>query len=302
MKSLKLVVLSAIIILSCNCLKAQEILASVTCNYEQAAQIQKDYLQDFDKKLMDYINNYRWLGKNYGNDKVKVAISVLFSQTSNDNSYSARVVFESTRPLFDGEQSRDKSTKMVRFLDDKWDFYYERGQILNHDERLFNALTSFIDYYMLIILGYDSDSYETEFGGTQLFERAMNIVLLGSGTSALGWKKVSGSSFNRWDLAEELLSVNMGPVRSAFYNYHYNALDIKSSHPNDAYNNMLQAHENINNVRKTCPNSIIIRNFFDLKYIEIAEFFKDYPDKSVYHKFMDYDKAHYQEYNKYIKQ
>jgi hypothetical protein len=302
MKSLKFVVLTAIILLSCGCLKAQEIIASITCNYEQVAQIQKDNLQDFDKKLMDYINDYRWIGKNYGNDKVRVSISILFAQTGSDNSYSARVVIESTRPLFDGEQSRNKSTKMIRFLDDTWNFYYERGQILNHDERVFNALKSFIDFYMLVILGYDSDSYETEFGGTQLFERARNIVQLATGTSASGWKKVSGSSYNKWDLSEELLSASLFPVRSAFYNYHYNGLDIKTSHPDEAYKNILLALENINNVRKTYQNSIIIRNFFDLKYIEIAEFFKDYPDKSVYIKLMDYDKVHYQEYNKYMNQ
>ena len=300
MKNLKLIILTAIILLSCNYLKAQEIFATVTCNYEQVAQIQKDYLQDFDKKLMDYINNYRWIGKNYGNDKVRVTISILFAPTNSDNSYSARAVIESTRPLFDGEQSRDKTTKMVRFLDDKWDFYYERGQILNHEERLFNALTNFIDYYMLIVLGYDSDSYETELGGTQLFERAMSIVNLAAGTNAIGWKKAVGSSYNRWDLAEELLTVNILPVRSAIFNYHYNGLDIRTSHPNEAYNNILQALESINNVRKNYPNSIVIRNFFDLKYIEIAEFFKDYPDRSIYYKFMDYDKAHYQEYNKYL--
>ena len=299
MKNLKLLVLTIIVLITCNCLRAQEIIADITCNYEQVAQIQKDNLQDFDKKLMDYINNYRWIGKNYGSDKVRVSLSILFSQTNSDNSYSARVVIESTRPIFDSLQSRDRSTKMVRFLDDRWDFYYERGQILNHDERSFNALTSFIDFYMLIILGYDSDSYETEFGGTPLFERARDIVQLAAGTSAIGWKKVSGSSYNKWDLSEELLSPNMVPVRSAFYNYHYNGLDIKTSHPNEAYDNVLQALENINNVRKTYQNSIIIRNFFDLKYIEIAELFQDYPDRSIYDKLIDYDKVHYQEYNKY---
>ena len=216
MKSLKLAVLTAVILLSCNCLQAQEIIADITCNYEQVSSIQKDYLQDFDKKLMDYINNYRWIGKNYGNDKVRVSMSILFSQTNSDNSYSARVVIESTRPLFDGEQSRNKSTKMMRFLDERWDFYYERGQILTHEERMFNPLTSFIDFYMLIVLGYDSDSYETEFGGTPLFERARNIVQLAP-SGVVGWKKVPGTSYSKWDLSEELINVTLLPVRSAFF-------------------------------------------------------------------------------------
>jgi len=281
--------------------RAQEIIAEVTCNYEQVPASNKDYLVDFDRVVKDYINNHRWIGKNYGNDKVKVSISILFVSGNSDNVYNAKVVIESQRPLFDGESSRGKTTKILRFLDDKWEFVFMKGQTLDHEERRFDPLTSFLDYYMLTILGFDSDTYEKELSGTPLFERAKNIVQLGSSSSRSGWKKTSGAAYSKWDLSEELLNVKMLPVRVGFFNYHYNGLDIKSSQPAQAAKNILQALEQIASIKKTYPNSIIVKNFFDLKYVEIADFFKDYPDRKVYKKLIDLDKQHYKEYEKYLK-
>lgn len=281
--------------------RAQEILADVTCNIEQVPPANKDYLLDFDKRIKEYINNYRWIGKNYGDDKIKVSISILFVSGNSDNVYNAKVVIESQRPLFDGESSKGKTTKIFRALDDKWEFVYEKGKPLDHEERRFDPLTSFIDYYMLTIIGFDLDTYEKELSGTPLFERAKNIVQMGASSNKMGWKKTAGSSYSRWDLNEELLSAKMLPLRVGFFNYHYNGLDIKSSQPDLAYRNVIDALEKIASVKKNNPNSILVRNFFDLKYMEIAEFFKDYPDKSIYKKLIEFDKAHYKEYEKYMK-
>jgi hypothetical protein len=300
MKYIKIFLLIVISFIFVSVSKAQEILADVTCNYEQVPASNKDYLVDFDKRIADYINNTRWIGKNYGNDKIKVSITIFFVSGNSDNIYNAKIVLESQRPLFDGEKSKGKTTKMIRVMDDKWDFLYMKGQNLDHEDRRFDPLTSFIDYYMYTILGYDSDTYEKEFGGTPLFERAQSILQLGASSSNTGWKKTAGTSYSRWDLSEELLSVKMIPVRTGFFNYHYNGLDIKTSQPEEAYKNVLKALQDIASVKKTYPNSIIIRNFFDLKYMEIADFFKDYTDKSVYQKLIEYDKTHYKEYEKYI--
>jgi hypothetical protein len=300
MKYIKIVLLIVISFVFVKVSKAQEILADVTCNYEQVPASNKDYLIDFDKRVKDYINNTRWIGKNYGNDKIQVSLSILFVSGNSDNVYNAKVVIESQRPLFDGEKSKGKTTKMIRFLDDKWEFVYMKGQNLDNEERRFDPLTSFIVYYMYTILGFDSDTYEKEFGGSDLFRRAQGVLQLGAASPRAGWKKTAGATYSRWDLNEELLSVKMIPVRTGFFNYHYNGLDIKTAQPEEAYKNVLKALQDISSVKKNYPNSIIVKNFFDLKYVEIADFFKDYPDKKVYKKLIEFDKSHYKEYEKYL--
>jgi hypothetical protein len=282
---------------------AQEIIANVFCNVEQVPATNKDFLIGFDKRVENYINNYRWIGKNYGEDKLKVAIQIVFFSANTDNVYSAKVVIESQRPIYDGEKKSGKFTKMFRMLDDKWEFTYQKEQSLDHEELRFDALTSFFDFYMFVILGYDTDTYDKELSGTPYFERAQKICQMGSGSgSSSGWKRASGGAYSRWDLIEELLSPQFTSVRKAFFNYHYNGLDLKSTDPDNAYKNALQAIEDIGVIKKKLnTGSIIIRNFFDLRHQEIGDFFKDYSDQSVFTKLSKIDNSHYKTYEDYLK-
>jgi hypothetical protein len=282
---------------------SQEIIAVVNCNVEQVPTVNKDYLIGFDKRIENYINNYRWIGKNYGEDRIKVNITIVFFAATSDNIYNAKVVLESQRPIYDGEKKSGRLAKMFRALDDKWEFSFQRDQSLDHDELRFDALCSFIDFYMYIILGYDTDTYEKELAGSPIFERARKICQMGAGSAkSTGWKKTTGGSYGRWDLIEELLSPTFTPVRKAFLNYHYNGLDLKSTDPENAYKNAIKAIEDIGAIKKKLNSgSIIIRNFFDLRHQEIGDFFKDYPDKTVYRKLSMIDNSHYKTYEDYYK-
>jgi hypothetical protein len=302
MKKINYILVIVILLLSFKPIFAQEIQSNVYCNIEQVPAANKDYLQDFEKRIENYINNHRWIGKNYEQDKIKVSIQIVFFAAS-ENTYNAKVVFQSLRPIFDGDKKSEKTTKMIQFLDDKWEFSYQKDQAMDHEERRFDPLTSFIDFYMFIILGYDSDTYDKELAGTPIFERAQQLCQMAAGYgSSSGWKKVSGGSYGRWDLIEELLSPQYTPVRKAFFNYHFNGLDCKSTNSKEAFQTVIKAIEDIGNV-KTMLNtgSIIIRTFFDLKYQEIADFFKDYEDKSIYTKLAEIDKTHYKTYDDYYK-
>jgi hypothetical protein len=290
-----------IIIFSVRPAISQEIQASVYCNVEQVPPVNKDYLQDFDKVIESYINNYRWSGKNYGEDKIKVSIQILFVSASANN-YNAKVVFQSVRPIWEGDKKTERVTKMIQILDDKFEFYYQKNQAMNHEELKFDALQSFFDFYMIIILGYDSDTYEKE-AGTQFFERAQTICQMAAGNGTVsGWKKATGGGYTRWDFIEELLSPKYTSVRRAFFDYHYNGLDCKGTSPKEAYQSALGALQEIGKVKDiTNSQSIIIKNFFDLKYQEIADFFKDYEDKSVYLDLIKVDGAHFKTYDDYMK-
>ena len=51
---------------------------------------------------------------------------------------------------------------MLRIKDDSWQFTYTRGQSMYHDNFKFNSLTSLLDYYAYMIIGFDDDSWEPE--------------------------------------------------------------------------------------------------------------------------------------------
>jgi hypothetical protein len=297
MKYIKFFVFFSFIIMGIIKLNAQEITATVQCDVKQVFDLNKDNIIGFDKKIEDYINNHQWIGKNYNDDKINVNINILFTTNSQVNNYSAKVVFTSQRPIYDGEKKSGKTSNMLRILDDKWEFVFLKSQILTHEERRFDPLTSFIDYYMYIILGYDSDTYDKELNGTRIFEKAQTICQLASGTSNTGWKKATGSGYSRSDLADELLNPKFTPVRKAFFNYYYNGLDLKTQNEKIAYENVIKALEDIGQTKKSInTNSIIIRFFFDLKHLEIGDFFKDYEDQSIYNKLAKIDNSHSKTY------
>jgi hypothetical protein len=297
MKYIKFIIIFSFIITGFTRVNAQEISATVQCDIQQVPASNKDYVVGFDKKVEEYINTYRWIGKNYNDDKIKVTINIFFTSGNQENVYSAKVVITSQRPIYDGEKKSGKTSNMIRILDDKWEFTFLKNQIFTHEERKFDPLTSFIDYYMYIILGYDSDTYEKELNGTPIFEKAQTICQLAASSSSTGWKKAAGAAYSRWDLVDEILNPKFTLVRKAFFNYYYNGLDLKTQNDKIAYENVIKALEDIGQTKKSLnTNSIIIRFFFDLKHLEIAEFFKDYEDQSIYNKLAKIDNSHTKTY------
>jgi hypothetical protein len=88
--------------------------------------------------------------------------------------------------------------------------------------------------------------------------------------------------------------------RSAFNNYYFDGVDLLTTEPQNALNAMLKSIETINEVRRRQnPTSVIVKQFFDAKYREIAESFLMYPDREVFETISNYDQEHrttYQEW------
>jgi hypothetical protein len=94
---------------------------------------------------------------------------------------------------------------MVTINDGQWSFQYQKGQALYANQTTFDALSSFLDFYANIIIGFDWDTWE-EFGGTKYFRRAQDIINLGASSSnAQGWQS-SSSTYNRWGLVNDILA------------------------------------------------------------------------------------------------
>ncbi len=190
----------------------------------------------------------------------------------------------------------NKGTLVLRILDPNWEFTYVRGQALYHHEFQYDPLTSFLDYYAYMVLGFDADTY-TEMGGTPYFQKASEIVnrAVQSGSNK-GWPK-SGTAYSRQQLVEDLLNTRFAPLRRADYIYHFHGLDLMATNPNRALENMLYAINLIGKTQKAENTTIsLARVFFEAKYQEISDLFLQYPDKSIIGNFADYDPAHRQTY------
>ena len=271
---------------------SQQLDCGVSVNYEAISTTNKDLLHDFASVIEDYLNNYPW-----GPDsdiKVHCSISIFFQSVIGDNRYSAQAAIVSQRDLY----GTDKNTPMVRLKDDSWEFTYVPNRPLNHNPTVFNDLTSFLDFYAFLILGYDYDSYES-LGGSKWFQKAADISNLGRSSGNRGWQSSTGN-YTRTQLIDDILKPSLAPVRLASYTYHFEGLDSLHLNPRGAQQHILSALESIGAARKNAePRNLAMRAFFDAKHMEIAQVFANHPDPGIFRKLGQIDPMHISTYEEY---
>lgn len=272
---------------------AQELNCKVLVNYEGLPVVNRELLTDFASVIEDYMNRTRFSNDEWQGPKIPCTINIFFTSASSEINYSAQVVVVSQRPIYNSTSF----SSILTVNDNSWAFKYERGQSL-YTQSTFDPITSFLDYYANIIIGFDWDSYEVS-GGTPFFSKAFDIVNLGNTSGfAAGWQQASATTFSRWSLVADLLNERYRPFREAFYNYHYNGLDIFNEDRNLALENISALVKLLDKTRANIDlNSVLMRAFFDAKYGEIADYLKFYEDKNIFQTLKRVDPRHVTKYD-----
>ncbi len=274
---------------------AQELDAKVTINNEKLLAVYKDKLANFANDLENYLNNTRFTGQSWEFDRIKCTFNIFFSAANNENSYSAQVSVTSLRPV----EGSTSPSLMLNVVDNNWEFIYEPGQSMYFIQD-YDALTDFLDFYALMIIGMNEDSY-AELGGAEYFNQAYNIAILGASTpGSSGWDK-SSSSYNRRGLIDDLLNEKYRTFREDYFNYHYNGLDIYTSKKEEAQKNIIKLIKNLEALKtKVDIYGTLVKTFFDAKSGEIVTYLKDYPDKSIFKSLKKVDPPHTAKYDEVL--
>ncbi len=292
---LKTILVVVTSLLFASSLHAQELNCTIKINYESIPAANKDLLLNFEYELNDYVNNYKW-GTDNLDEKINCALQINIKNVVGENRYAAEVFIGSSRQVF----SANKTSAMLRVFDDAWEFTYVRGRPINHNTYTYNDLTSFVDFYAYLIIGYDYDSY-IEMSGTQHFQKAADIASLGRSAGGKGWEQAK-SGYSRIQLIQEILNTKFAPMRSAFFKYHFTGLDSMAASQVQARTNIARAINEIGELKKTAdPRNQIIRTFFDAKHQEIAETFIGYPDPKIFLDLAQMDPSHQNTYEEYRK-
>ena len=274
----------------------QELNCKVTVNYESIPVVNRELLVDFAQTIEDYMNKTKFTDK-WDGDKIECALTIFFTGASSEINYSAQAVVTSQRPIYNST----KNSLMLSINDAQWSFVYEKNQTLYATQSIFDPLTSFLDYYAYVIIGFDLDSYE-ELSGSTYFTKAFDIVNLGATSGfRIGWEK-SSSSYSRRGLVEDLLNEKFRFFREAYFNYHYNGLDLFTDKRQAAFKNITKLIDVLDMMRtKVDINSVLIKTFFDAKSGEIIEYLRTYPDKSIFNKLKKIDPPHALKYDDAVK-
>ncbi|OGU74987.1 MAG: hypothetical protein A2V93_01300 [Ignavibacteria bacterium RBG_16_34_14] len=275
----------------------QELDCKVIVNYESLPVLNREILAGFAQVVQDYMNMTRFTEEDWNGPKISCTMNIFFLSASSEVNYTAQAVIISQRPIY----NTINFSSMLTVNDNTWSFIYERGQSLYSNRSTFDPLTSFLDYYANIIIGYDWDSYE-KLGGSPYFSKAFNIVNLGSSSGFPGgWQTTSLSTYSRWNLVQDLLNEKYRPFREAFYNYHYNGLDIFLENKSVALEQMTNFVKTLEEMKaKVDLNTVLIKTFFDSKYGELTDFLRHANNPELFKTLKKIDPSHAAKYDEVL--
>lgn len=275
---------------------SQELNCTVTANYEGLSVENRELLVDFAGVIESYLNTTQFTGTQWKGQKIDCAFTVFFTGASNETDYSAQVVIVSTRPVF----KSTRQSPMLTINDANWSFRYVPNQALYSNQSTFDPLTSFLDFYANIIIGFDWETW-ADLGGTPYFKKAFDILNLSvSSPYKKGWEQ-SSAAYSKWGLCQDLLNDKYRAFREAFFVYHYGVdeIQIRKKDGQDKIVNLISVLEDMQ--KRTGINSVLIKQFFDTKNGEIVELLKDYPDVNVFLRLKKIDPSHSAKYDEMLK-
>ncbi|PSQ75560.1 MAG: DUF4835 domain-containing protein [Bacteroidetes bacterium QH_7_62_13] len=274
--------------------KGQELACDVQIDRSQLSGSEFSFLGDLRRRVEEYINERNWTEDQFlSSEQITCSMQIVFLEALRPTEFRTRLIVTSRRPIYGTSQS----TVVVRINDSEWQFEYSRGTSLRYDPNRYNPLTSVLDFYANIILGYDYDTF-SELGGTPQFESARRIANEAKGTGDPGWSATS-SDRNRRQLIDELLAKRHQPVRRAHYRYHRKGLDRFVKDPENARTEVIGLLESLQETSQYLSNSYSLDLFFATKYQELtALFLGGEQSNRAYNLLTQIDPGHSSEYNK----
>lgn len=276
--------------------QAQELNCSVSVDYSQLSGSNFTFLDELEQRVESYMNERSWTEDTFQEvERIDCSMQIIFQQAPSLTEFQARLVVATLRPIYGTTQA----TPVVRLNDPNWRFSYSRGASLIHNLGEYDPLTSVLDYYAYLILGYDYDTFSKR-GGTPYFEQARRIAERARSAGGGGWSGIGGSQ-SRTDLIDQLLDTRYRPLRDAYFTYHFGGLDHFVSSTKKARNNVLTVLNNLSTLYEDVSRSYAIDMFFAAKYEELAAIFEEAPMSSqAYAILSEVDPSHLSEYDRLV--
>lgn len=262
-------------------LKAQEIVAKVSVNLEQIPDEYRYMISSLENDLTNYINNQKFTNINWEGERIPVDINI--AVTGGARNRFAAQIFIAAKRFIEGQEGGQSVT--LRLIDKEWTFEYNQGAMLSYNPTRYNEFTSLIDFYMLLIIGFDADTYE-ELSGSRIYDNSKQIVSLASTYDVDGWETTyTPGKFTRYALVSELSDLRYEPLRKLIFSYYVDGLDLMAGNKEKATDNLAYVIQEMAEFKrnKLSGPSVLFTAFFDAKALELAQIFKGYKKyKSVF--------------------
>ena len=255
-------------------LKSQEIEATVNLITDGMLNEHLQNIETLSSTLERYINSNQFSNTDWEGPKVQVSISIQLTAAGR-NTFNANLFIVSKRGIL----GQDDASSVAMMFEDKgnWNFEFSNNSSLSYDFMRYDNIASIIDFYMLIIIGLDLDSYG-ELDGDQSFIRAKNIFNVAVNRSAAGWESYS-QDYGRKTLINDLTSPRLDAFRKLMFEYYVDGIDMIAEDRPQALRNLAKVISGMADFKERYLNPIHLMDaFFFTKCQEICELFKGYKE------------------------
>ena len=274
---------------------AQELNCQVSLSRVALSGSEFAYLDDLRTEIARYVNGRAWTDDVFDADeRIDCRLQMTITEATSQTSFLAQLVVQASRPIYGTAQT----SPTILLSDDSWAFSYTRGQNLVSDLNRYDPLTSMLDFYALVILGYDYDSF-TELGGTPHFERARRVAEVARAAGADNWGGDLGEDRSRLSLVQELLDPTFVTLRRSHFTYHFGVLDQFVLQPQESWAQAVAVMGELHALflqfnRRRYATDV----FFATKHTEIAGLLRDAPERNQAYAFLsEMDAAHLSTYD-----
>lgn len=284
--------LLAALALSASVVSAQELNCSVSLNRQALSGTEYEFLDDLRDEIDRYLRRAWTEAVVDPREQIDCQVQITITAAPSQTTFQGQVVLLTQRPIYGTAQT----STTLRLSDSDWTFSYTRGQALIYDPNRFDALTSLLDFYALIMVGTDADTFRP-LGGTPQFERARriaDIAIADPSSFSQSWGGDTGEERSRFTLVQEMLDPIFEPLRQAQFDYHFGVLDPFVDAPEEAWDRGLAVLQSLNDLytqfnRRRYATDV----FYGAKYQELTDLFRDAPVRNqAYALLAEMDAAH----------
>ena len=252
---------------------AQRIEAEVETDLRTLPQERQEKLTDFADKVRHYLNNSPWC-----EDEWDYPVYIQATIRLQDMTSGAEERYQGTLVI---SNSYD-----IQFSDIRWRFAYQSGDMISYDENDVDSFTSFLNFYVYMILGGEFDKWST-LGGTQYYEKARNIAeqaKFGLGRFIEGWDR-------RQELVNYFLSEQHKPFRE-MVDYYFYGLSFVQQDNAKARKHIATAIDKLDRLIANDPDNEYAQDFLKAHYQEIVEVYRRALNKQPLRTMMILDPDH----------
>lgn len=258
---------------------AQELDPTVRVDMQPLTLDQRQDVMLMAETVKNYLQSNRYTGQDWEGSRIPVDVTI-YLNGRNGNTYSARLSIVSLRLV---NNTPGTGGGLLRIFDQDWTFEWSNSPTLVYQPLRYDQFTSVLDFYMMLAIGLDMDTYD-DLGGTDMYKAALSIAQTGNAQGISQFSTVyQPGQFTRMAFVSELNDMRYQALRRLLFDYH-DAVDVYSQNKEEGRTALAQVINDMANFKRTkiSNRSVVLQGFFDAKAGEIADIFKGVANPQVW--------------------